>query len=183
MPTAKFPPQPPARRQGRQSPDSGTDTLQPARLREFQSIGFLLGALVSRISARSDVELARWNITGVQFGVCRMIHAGLGRTAAELCRCYGYDSGAMARILRSLEQKGLVRRERVADDQRQARLRLTEAGEHLLGETVPCMESLFAIYVSEFSSTELQHFRLDLERIYCGVTGTEPVIPAGRRRE
>ncbi|RMF39809.1 MAG: GNAT family N-acetyltransferase [Alphaproteobacteria bacterium] len=53
---------------------------------------------------------------------------GNGPTAAELAVVLGLDAGYLSRILRRLEERGLIARHRSARDRRQAELSLTRSG-------------------------------------------------------
>lgn len=137
----------------------------PARHHLYPSIGYMIGLLSNRMTSQLDQDLAPLGITGVQWGVCRMLHLGLGRTAAELCRCYHYDSGAMTRTLTTLEKKGLIRRERSREDRRQIHLRLTDDGEALIQQTLPILRE-YANFVREcFTPEESDRFKEYLERL------------------
>ena len=49
-------------------------------------------------------------------------------SASDLCKGISYDAGAMTRMLDRLENKGLIRRNRSAQDRRLMHLELTEEG-------------------------------------------------------
>ena len=49
-------------------------------------------------------------------------------SASDLCKGISYDAGAMTRMLDRLEGKGLIRRNRSAQDRRLMHLELTEEG-------------------------------------------------------
>ena len=69
---------------------------------------------------------------GRPLGAARVINAiGSGRTdVAELRTYLGLDSGLMSRLLRSLEEEGLIRTTPHSDDARRRVIALTPAGEH-----------------------------------------------------
>jgi DNA-binding MarR family transcriptional regulator len=50
------------------------------------------------------------------------------KSASDLCKGISYDAGAMTRMIDRLETKGLIRRNRSADDRRLVNLEVTEAG-------------------------------------------------------
>ena len=98
-----------------------------------------IGNLLSRVRANmldaldealaADEQLAALGVTASQFVVLASLAQGEGaRSASELCKVISYDAGAMTRMIDRLEAKGLIRRERCADDRRLVYLKLTEAG-------------------------------------------------------
>jgi DNA-binding MarR family transcriptional regulator len=122
-------------------------------------LGFLMGMTANDLNRQVDGSLAPWKITGSQWGVCRMIQEGLGTTASALCRHYGYDSGALARILQALEKKGLILRERSADDQRRVDLKVTDQGRQLIAETLPQIRLVGEQMLQGFSDEEVELFK------------------------
>lgn len=154
-------------------PLSGRSALDPGfyQAQHKMPFGFLMGMIANELNRWVDAELAPWNVTGSQWGVCRMIEEGLGNTAADLCRCYGYDSGALARILKALEKKGLIRRERSSDDQRRVNLQVTDRGRMLIEELRPRLRHLGDRTTESFSAEELSLFKDFLLRAYLHLAG------------
>lgn len=136
-------------------------------------LGFLMGMVSSKLTHRVDVALTPWNITGSQWGVCRMIQKGLGGTAADICRIYGYDSGALARILQALEKKGLIRRERSPDDQRRVDLKVTDQGREMLAESLPCIRQIGTRTTKGFTQEEVNLFKDFVLRAYVQLIGED----------
>ncbi|MCC7041445.1 MAG: MarR family transcriptional regulator [Burkholderiales bacterium] len=99
-----------------------------------ESVGYLVKQIRSQLERAVDAEMARHDLTGVQWGPLLMIDHGLGHTAAEIARVAGVDTGAVTRMLDRLEGKGLIRRIPSPDDRRVVRLTLTRAGERLCAE-------------------------------------------------
>ncbi len=93
-----------------------------------ESIGYLLRTLRIQMDRAIDVEMAPYDLTGVQWRPLLAIHFGLGDTAAELARVGCVDTGAMTRMLDRLEAKGLLRRSPCPADARIMRITLTAEG-------------------------------------------------------
>ncbi|WP_260961827.1 MarR family winged helix-turn-helix transcriptional regulator [Pseudomonas citri] len=91
-------------------------------------LGLLLGRAAMLKDRIIDTHMEPLGITAAQFKVLIiMVQFGFD-TPAELSRHLSLDSGSMTRMLDRLEQKGFLVRQRSADDRRQVRLVLTEAG-------------------------------------------------------
>ena len=105
-------------------------TYQPKR-----SVGYLLSRVRVEMLAALDRELvtdkrlAPLEISSAQFIVIAMLAASSEpMSASHLCKGISYDAGAMTRMLDRLENKGLIRRNRSAQDRRLMHLELTEEG-------------------------------------------------------
>ena len=100
------------------------------------SPGHLL-ALTNQLKDRLlERHLVDHGVTAAQFKIVLLISQARASTPADLVRLLNLDSGAMTRMLDRLEQKGLLKRERSAQDRRQVQLTLTDTG-NALGERVP----------------------------------------------
>ncbi len=100
-----------------------------------KGVGYLMGRLRGEMLScldrelAADEQLARWELTGAQFIVIASLATSAeAKSASDLCKSISYDAGAMTRMIDRLESKGLIRRERCADDRRLVYLELTEAG-------------------------------------------------------
>jgi len=85
-----------------------------------------LGALDRALA--SDPELAELEVTEAQYAIVATLAEQQSSSAAQLCKWFSYDAGAMTRLVDRLETKGLVQRHRCAHDRRQISLELTDSG-------------------------------------------------------
>lgn len=146
---------------------SGEDTplYTPENWTMDESVGYLLGQVRGRLVAAVDAELAPLDITWAQWGILLQIANGKAETAAELCRNGGCDTGSMTRMLDRLEQKGLIRRERSAEDRRVVHLRLTEAGRELYPQLPPIALKVLNRHLRGFTRSELELLKSFLRRM------------------
>jgi DNA-binding MarR family transcriptional regulator len=79
----------------------------------------------------SDPEIAASEVTAAQYVIIARLAQGEVESAAQLCKSFSYDAGAMTRMVDRLEAKGLIQRRRCTDDRRLINLELTEAGKAL----------------------------------------------------
>jgi DNA-binding MarR family transcriptional regulator len=98
-----------------------------------------VGALLSRVRVEmlaaldreleADKRLAPLELSAAQFIIlANLATASEPLSASDLCKGISYDAGAMTRMLDRLESKGLIRRNRSAQDRRLMHLELTEEG-------------------------------------------------------
>lgn len=93
------------------------------------SIGYLLRVCHQHSIAALDRAIAAEGISAVQWSALITIHFTQAPTCAALARDLAHDKGAMTRMIDTLEDKGLVERERDPDDRRVINLSLTAEGE------------------------------------------------------
>jgi DNA-binding MarR family transcriptional regulator len=86
----------------------------------------------------SDPEISALEVTSAQYLILATLARREADSAAQLCKSFSYDAGAMTRMVDRLEAKGLIRRRRCTDDRRLINLELTDAGKALF----PKMRSL-----------------------------------------
>ena len=101
------------------------ETFEPSRC-----IGPLIGRVRVALLEALDRELAPHNVTSAQYVILSMLASGAD-SASQICRGISYDAGAMTRMIDRLEQRGLLKRVRVADDRRTVKLQLTDEGKTL----------------------------------------------------
>lgn len=130
-----------------------------------ESIGYLLARVRGHITAAIDAESAELGITWAQWGTLMQIANGKAETASDLCRNGACDTGSMTRMLDRLEQKGLLRRERSAEDRRVVHLRLTAAGEALYPQLPIIAVKVLNHYLRGFSQQELEDLKSYLRRM------------------
>ena len=96
--------------------------------------GRCVGPLISRVRVALlealDRALAPLNVTSAQYVILSTLASGAD-SASQICRGISYDAGAMTRMIDRLEQRGLLKRVRVADDRRTVKLQLTDEGKAL----------------------------------------------------
>lgn len=130
-----------------------------------ENVGYLVSAVRHRLMSALDAEMAAYDITSAQWTMLVRIANGMGHTAADLCRCSGYDTGSMTRMLARLEEKGLIRRERSADDRRVVLLELTRAGRALYPKLRAVAQRVLDRRLEGFSAADVATLKRLLRRM------------------
>jgi DNA-binding MarR family transcriptional regulator len=91
-------------------------------------LAMALRAAYLTMHRRSNAELARFGLTADQFVLLTALAGGDELTQKELARRTASDANTMSEMLGRLEQRGLIARERDADDGRARRVSLTAGG-------------------------------------------------------
>jgi DNA-binding MarR family transcriptional regulator len=139
--------------------------IVPQTPQDELSVGMLIGRARTTMLTNLDAELEPLGVTGTQYGVLKHIADSSAGTAADLCRINHYDTGSMTRLLDKLEEKGLLRRERCAQDRRVVYLKLTSAGRALLPKLREVGIRVINRQLAGFSAAEVDDLKRYLNRM------------------
>jgi DNA-binding MarR family transcriptional regulator len=104
-----------------------------------ESIGFLLGCCISRITDAIDESLVDLGVRSEQFGVLHAILQGRAKNPSDLRRLRYRSSAAITYTLNALEERKMLVRTRCAQDGRGIELKLTAKGMALTKACIPRM--------------------------------------------
>ena len=97
--------------------------------------GFLLRRAHQISAAVFEDECRGVGLTPAQFGVLTVLRASPGLDQSRLARALGFDKVTVLRVLRGLEERGLVTRSPAPDSRRNLAVQLTAQGDALLKES------------------------------------------------
>ena len=110
------------------------------------SPGFLLWKVSTQWRRKIETALETLDLTHPQFvllaGVSWLTRNGNRVTQVELAKHCGTDITMTSQVLRLLEKKGLLNRERQGNDERSKFPRVTELGGELIEKAIPLVESI-----------------------------------------
>lgn len=92
---------------------------------------FPLYACAKEVTRRYKPFLSEFDLTYTQYIVMMVLWERREVNVKELGDCLYLDSGTLTPLLKRLEQKGLLSRERSREDERSLIVRITEAGDQL----------------------------------------------------
>nr|WP_246448432.1 MarR family transcriptional regulator [Roseateles oligotrophus] len=114
----------------------------------------MLRKLKQTITRQVDLRLQDAGLTHAQWGtLITLRHSGASSTA-QLVRELDVDAGAFTRLLDRLEAKGLIRRERSAQDRRVVMVDLSEPGLQVTAELHTVLSDVLNAHLSGFSHAE-----------------------------
>ena len=147
-----------------------THDLRPFPLRD--SLGFLLvrPALRLRLLGNSLLVEAGQDITVDQWGILNLLWETDGQTPVELARRADKDKPNVTRLLRILEDKGLISRRPDPQDRRSQRIHLTEAGAALKAPLLDVGTDCLQRACQGLSGQELTVLKELLNRVYSNVS-------------
>lgn len=130
-----------------------------------RSIGYLVRRVHLLGLALLEPVFAAEGITGTQWSTLALIGLDRARTCAALSREMGHDQGAMTRIVDQLVARGLIARERDAEDRRVVNLSLTEDGFAVAHRCKLKVIELWNGWLADWSPAEADRLIHDLSRL------------------
>ncbi len=122
-----------------------TESASPGPLRDFsQSLPMLLLRAHQAVMAQFRPILREHGVTEQQWRVLRALFDSPPMRASGVSAATLISGPSLTRILRGLEERGLVRREIEADDARAASIAITAAGRALIERVGPHSEARYA---------------------------------------
>jgi DNA-binding MarR family transcriptional regulator len=120
------------------------------------------GQHAEELFARATAELG---VTARQFIVLAAIDGMAQPSQTALCDVSGIDRSTLADIVRRLELRGLIHRERTKTDARMYAVGVTEAGLRLLERAAPIAREVEADLLSCLQTSEQETFKTLLRRL------------------
>ena len=105
-------------------------------------------------------------ITALQYTALTVLERHDGLSAAQLARDSFVTAQSMADLVRSLESRGLVRRERNPRNRRELLILLTDAGRELLERVAGPVRELEERMVRDLTSHQADQFRQALSKAW-----------------
>lgn len=139
------------------------------------SVGYLVRRLYAMMHTRLEATLAHRDFTLTQWIVLMQVRDGLARTASDIARDFGHDTGALTRVIDQLERRGLLRRERSSLDRRVVELELTREGHKVIAEVLPLVVAEMNFALAPLDRQEFDQFRARLMRVVTHLQQAPPV--------
>lgn len=118
---------------GNRGSGSKTDAGSGASLGPLENyLGYSLRRAQMQVFTNFSTLLSQFDLKPGQFGVLIVIDNNPGLRATDVCNALGFQKANFAPLVRTLEQRGLVRRRSSAVDRRTQTLQLTATGKRLL---------------------------------------------------
>jgi DNA-binding MarR family transcriptional regulator len=136
----------------------------------MERLSFLLKRSSGLVERAIETELARFSITGREFGVLTLIDAEGPASQQRLGDRIGVDRTTMVALIDALEEKRLVHRRRDPSDRRAYQLETTSSGRKTLRDALKAVELGEQQALASLSNTESAAFKQALQRL----TQTQP---------
>ncbi|WP_433714161.1 MarR family winged helix-turn-helix transcriptional regulator [Nocardia sp. CA-084685] len=118
------------------------------------------------VRARLDELLRPIGITTLQYTALTVLERHDGLPAAQLARDSFVTAQSVADVVRALESRGLIARERNARNRRELLIHLTEAGRRLLADVADEVDAVEHQMISGMTAEQADDFRSALVRAW-----------------
>jgi DNA-binding MarR family transcriptional regulator len=135
------------------------------------SVGYLIKRAYALMLDSLEPAFAAHGFTYMQYVVLMQLRSGEAVNQRDFCRTYRHDSGAFTRVIDQLADRGLVQRERSAEDRRKVNLHLTPAGHATCEELIPLVVKKLNAAVADFSRAELDEMGRLINKFIAGMQG------------
>jgi len=133
------------------------------------SVGYLIKRAYALMLDSLEPAFAAHGFTYMQYVVLMQLRSGEAVNQRDFCRTYRHDSGAFTRVIDQLAERGLVERERSAEDRRKVNLHLTPAGHATCQELIPLVVEKLNVAVADFSRAELDEMTRLISKFIAGM--------------
>jgi len=130
------------------------------------SLLYMVKQLELAVRSRLDELVRPSGITALQYTALTVLERHDGLSAAQLARDSFVTAQSMADLVRSLESRGLIRREPNPASRRELRILLTDAGRELLALHAGPVRELEKRMVGELTKHQTDQFRQSLTRAW-----------------
>ena len=150
--------------------NASSNVSAPADIYDSETFepGRCVGPLISRVRLALleslDRALSPLNVTSAQYVILSVLASGAD-SASQICKGISYDAGAMTRMIDRREQRGLLKRVRVADDRRTMKLQLTDEGKALYPKMRASAMEVINGLLRGFTKTEARQLEDFLKRM------------------
>jgi homoprotocatechuate degradation regulator HpaR len=130
------------------------ETLLPGDIRRSLAISLLRAR--EAVMARFRPMLARHDVTEQQWRVLRVLGEGAPSDASELAERACILAPSLTRIIRALEEREMITREKHGDDGRRVRLAIAPKGLALIGEVAPESRAIYAELETRYGAEKVE---------------------------
>lgn len=124
----------------------------------YQRPGFLLRRAHQISASIFESACANLDLTQAQYGALTVLASEPGIDQSRLARALAFDKVTALRVLRGLEERGLVTRAMSQTNRRQMVVRLTTAGKRLLKQAEKPVQEAYARLMAPLAARERQAF-------------------------
>jgi DNA-binding MarR family transcriptional regulator len=143
---------------------------KPSNYTMRNSVGYLMRMSLNRLLPQMEALFEDTELTFSQWTTLVALHSGVG-TAGDLAHNICHDAGSLTRLVDQMVERGLVARERCADDRRVVRLALTARGSALVESLAPRMMRFWNGLLAGFRPEEVDTLIALLTRLAVAAEG------------
>lgn len=120
----------------------------------------------SYVEKRLEARFDAFDLSYTQWIALKVIHDGVVTNAGELARELGITTGATTRLVDTLEEHGLLCRDRGSSDRRVVKLCLTESGREITEALLPDVVGAWSDIFEDVDQAEAEAFVATLAKLF-----------------
>lgn len=155
----------------------------PATFDIRKAVPPMLGRVRAVFLAALEERLAPFDIKPADYIVLASLANDVADTASAVCSLLVHDPGAMTRKIDALEERGLLRRVRSAEDRRSIKLELTPEGKRVFPKMLAAAVGVANDFLAGFSKTEVRQLEEMLQRMLVNARGMGFEVPGKEARK
>jgi DNA-binding MarR family transcriptional regulator len=147
-----------------------TGTRQTADARSAPSLLYMVKRLELAVRSSLDEIVRPAGITALQYTALTVLERHDGLSAAQLARDSFVTAQSMADMVRTLESRGLIKRERNPANRRELLIHLTDTGCDLLADLAEPVRRLEEHMTDDLTARQREQFRQALSHAWRALT-------------
>jgi len=152
----------------------------------FDQVLVAIRRIIRAIDLHSRRLAQNHGLTGPQALILKEVARTKPQTAGELANHVSLSQATVTDIVKRLEKRGLLVRERSQLDRRRITIRLTNAGKSLISQTLPLLQEEFAMRFSQLRDWEQNQLLASVQRLAALMNAdsidASPVLASGSLR-
>jgi DNA-binding MarR family transcriptional regulator len=147
-----------------------TGTRQTAGARSAPSLLYMVKRLELAVRSSLDEIVRPAGVTALQYTALTVLERHDGLSAAQLARDSFVTAQSMADMVRTLESRGLIKRERNPANRRELLIHLTGTGRDLLADLAEPVRRLEEHMIDDLTARQREQFRQALSHAWRALT-------------
>ncbi len=147
-----------------------TGTRRTVGARSAPSLLYMVKRLELAVRSSLDEIVRPAGVTALQYTALTVLERHDGLSAAQLARDSFVTAQSMADMVRTLESRGLIKRERNPSNRRELLIHLTDTGRDLLADLAEPVRRLEERLIDDLTARQREQFRQALSRAWRALT-------------
>lgn len=142
--------------------------------RLHEGLGYRVSRMARVMERHFEQMLSQYELTRMHWCVLSSVGEENVETPSELAEHIGINRTATSRVLREMESKGLIVRQRAKQDRRSTRVQLTPKGQEILQNALPQAMQTTEYFKHKLEDAEYQQLLVLIDKLLLSEEGALP---------
>lgn len=138
----------------------------PAVFRLDSHVPYLMNRVGFQVADEFAERINADLITVPMWRILAALRGGAPDRLSDLCEPTSIEPSTLSRLVKTLERRGYVRRERSRDDERAVSVSLTTSGTKVVDRLIPIAREMEEELLADFAPAEIAAFKAYLDRLH-----------------